>query len=185
MVLNRVQTCKQMKFFACLILVFLSFSVLADFDRTDPVQLQVLQDEVNLDPVNMGYSAVVNSTAQLLNTLNLAENNVVDTPDQFISEIFTSEVALDVIDPDETTVGAKFSEGQARWLDYLFSAADSLGADFALFETKFRALFSDYAPSSITLDALDARNRKLSRAEFLFGVGTIITRDDWFAARDF
>ncbi|MCK5433543.1 MAG: hypothetical protein KAJ03_12415, partial [Gammaproteobacteria bacterium] len=60
MVLNRVQTCKQMKFFACLILVFLSFSVLADFDRTDPVQLQALQDEVNLDPVNMGYSSVVN-----------------------------------------------------------------------------------------------------------------------------
>lgn len=155
------------------------------FDRTNPTDLIALRDEVANDPISMGYAAVSGQTKKTLDLLNLSENNVGTDPADFIGEIFTSEVALDVIDPDEATVGAKFSEGQARWLDYLFSAADSLGANFKLFETKFRALFADYAPTSTTLDSLDARTRKLSRIERLFGVGTVITRDDWFAARDY
>lgn len=151
------------------------------FDRNDPVQVQALSDEESLDPVGMGYAAVAGITNKTLDLFNLVENNVVDTEDQFIGEVFTSEVALDVIDPNELTIGAKFSEGQSSWLGYLFSAADSLGDKFADFEVEFRVLFAGYTPSSNTLDALDSRNRKLSRVEFLFGETTNITRDDWAA----
>ena len=155
------------------------------FDRTNTADLIALRDEEALDPISMGYAAVAGQTKKTLDLFNLVENNVIDTADQYIGEVFTPEVALDVVDPDEITVGAKFSEGQARWLDYLFSSAASLVGSFESFETKFRALFADYSPSSVTIDALDARNRKLSRVEFLFGANTVISRDDWFAARDY
>lgn len=155
------------------------------FDRNDSVDLIALRDEESLDPINMGYTVVSGQTKKTLDLFNLPASNVLDTADQYIGEVFTSEVALDVIDPDEITVGAKFSEGQARWLDYLFSAASSFGSKFENFETKFRDLFTDYTPTSVTIDALDARNRKLSRVEFLFGANTVISRDDWFAARDY
>ncbi len=155
------------------------------FDKTNPADLAALHAEVKTDPVAMGYAAAKISTKHLLDKLNLAENNVVDTPDQYTSAEFDLKLALDVIDPGEITVSSKFSEGHARWLDYLFSAANSSDIQFDEFETKFRALFSGYKPSSNTLDALDAHNKKLSRAEFLFGVGTVISRKDWFALRDY
>ena len=155
------------------------------FDRTNPVDLLALKSEESLDPISMGYAAVSGQTKKTLDLFNLAENNVGTDPEDFIGEVFTSEVAMDVIDPVEITVGSKFSEGQARWLGYLFSAADSLGANFSKFEPKFRELFAGYVPASNTLTNLDARNRKLSRAERLFGVGTVISREDWFAARDY
>lgn len=155
------------------------------FDLNNPADLIVLRDEEALDPIGMDYALVSGQTNKTLDLFNDPENNVGEDLDDYISEIFTSEVALDVIDATELTVGAKFSEGQSAWLGYLFAAADSLGEKFALFEPKFRALFSAYTPSSNTLDALDARNRKISRAERLFGVGTFITRDDWLAARDY
>lgn len=155
------------------------------FDRTNPVDLLALKNEESLDPIGMGYVAVSGQTKKTLDLFNLAENNVGTTPEDFIGEVFTSEVAMDVIDPTEITVGPKFSEGQARWLEYLFSAADSLGTNFSKFEAKFRDLFAGYAPTSTTLTNLDARNRKLSRVERLFDIGTVISREDWFAARDY
>ena len=41
-----------------------------------------------------------------------------------------------------------------------------------------------FAANSATVTALDAQNVTLSRAEVLFGQGTTITKDDWYAARD-
>ena len=155
------------------------------FDRTNSDDLLALKNEEYLDPAGLGYAAVAGQTKRTLDLFNLAENNVGIDPEDFIGEIFTSEVAIGVIDPSEITVGAKFSEGQARWLEYLFSAADSLGDNFAKFETKFRDLFAGYTPTSSTITDLNARNRKLSRAERLFGVGTVISREGWFAARDY
>jgi len=151
------------------------------FDNTDPIQLQALQDEQALDPIGMGYAAVDGQTNK---TLDLFNNSAKNVGGETTGEDFTPDLALDVIDPDEVTVGAKFSDGQANWLNYLMSAANSV-ADFKAFEAKFRALFADYTPSSNTLDALDAKTRAISRAEVLFGVDTVITKADWFAARDY
>ena len=149
------------------------------FNANDPADLAALKSEQATDPIGMGYAAV-SGTRDTLNLFNLSENNV---GLESTGEPFTPDLALDVIEPVEVTVGAKFTEGQANWLNYLMAAADSV-LDFAAFEAKFRALFSSYTPSSVTLTALDARTRRLSRAEVLFGEDTVISKSDWFAARD-
>lgn len=151
----------------------------AAFDRTDPTDLAALKSEVNADPIGMGYDTN-GGTPPLLSQLNTPSSNV---GGETTGEDFTPDLALEVIDPDEVTVGPKFTEGQSTWLGYLMSAADSVSL-FSSFEPKFRALFAGYTPSSNTLDALNARVQLLSRAEVLFGIDTVISKADWLAARD-
>ena len=149
------------------------------FDNTDPVQVAELKSEVETDPIGMGYNPT-GGTPPLLGLLNEPESNV---GGETIGADFTSDLVMQVIDPDELTVANKFPEGNARWLDYLMSAASSI-SNFADFEVKFRALFANYTPSSNTIDALDAELQLISRAEVLWGVDTVITKADWLIARD-
>ncbi len=150
------------------------------FDNTSPADLLALKTEEADDPTTMRYAAVDGQTRKTLELFNDGDKNV---GGETIGEDFTSDIVLDVIDPDEVTVGAKFSEGQANWLNYLMAAAGSV-RNFSAFEAKFRLLFADYTPSSTTLDALNLKTRALSRAEVLFGEGTTISKADWIAARN-
>lgn len=170
---------KQFISFIVLALVLIGSANAEPFDVANPVDLALLKSEVLNDPIGMGYDANA-GTPPLLSLLNSPSSNV---GGETTGEDFTPDLALEVIDPDEVTVGAKFSEGQATWLGYLMSAADSM-ARFSSFEPKFRALFSSYTPSSNTLDALNARVQLLSRVEVLFGIDTVISKADWLAARD-
>lgn len=151
------------------------------FDRNNPADLAALKSEQATDPISMGYAAV---DGQTRNTLELFNDGALNVGLETTGEDFTSDLALKVIDPDEVTVGAKFSEGQANWLNYLMAAASSV-SDFSGFEVKFRELFAAYTPSSVTLTALDARTRRLSRAEVLLGEGTFISREDWKAVLEY
>ena len=55
------------------------------------------------------------------------------------------------------------------------------GLDISPYKLKFRSLF---AANSSTVIALDAQTIELSRAEVLFGVDTVLSKEDWAAARD-
>ena len=146
------------------------------FDRTDPADLAALKTEVETDPIGMGYALATN-TNQLLKLLNDPANNVGgDTA----SRAFDASAMLDALDPSEldaqqTTVGA------AEYVNALMNAEGLLGLDIEAYKTKFRSLF---AGNSATVAALDAQTSALSRAEVLFGQGTSLTEEDWFAARD-
>jgi hypothetical protein len=151
------------------------------FDRTDPADLLALKTEVNTDPIGMGYAAVVANTAQLLKLLNDTDANVGDgTPGQEtqVARVFDVLAMLDALDPTEyeaqqTVAGAP---------NYVHTLVE-VGArfDISAYKTKFRSLF---ATNSNTVAALDAQVQAISRAEALFGVETVISRDDWIAARD-
>jgi hypothetical protein len=147
------------------------------FDRTDPADLSALKSEVNTDPIGMGYAAVLNSTAQLLQLLNDGANNV---GGETVATELTAEVLLSVIDWDDYASNPVGVGGRGL-TDNLIAYGSLTGVSLEQWRATVRAA---YQPNSNTVQALDALVRTLSRAEVLFGAGTTITRDDWFAARD-
>jgi len=163
-----------------LLIALLAFSpfTFAEFDRTDPADLLALKSEVANDPIAMGY-VLTGSTPKILSQLNTGSLNV---GGETTGEAFTAGLLLEVIDSDDITIGNKFSEGNARWLDYLMSSA-SANQNFAFFEARVRAIF-DFNPTPQTIINLDAATRLISRAEVLFGVDVTISKADWLAARD-
>lgn len=145
------------------------------FDRTDQADLTALKTEVETDPIGMGYAAVVTVTAQLLKLLNDPANNVGgDTA----SRPFDVSAMLDALDPADFDAQQTVA-GAPSYVHVLVERGNF--NDITPYKTKFRSLF---AGNSATVIALDAQNVALSRAEVLFGQGTVISREDWFAARD-
>lgn len=144
------------------------------FDRNDQADLLALQNEVNADPIGMGYAAVITQTNNLLRLLNDPDNNV--NGDTGVRE-FTVDAMLDALDPTELD-NAQTNANAADYTHMLLN----FGAEkpIAAYKTKWRDMF---AGNSATVTALDAQTKALSRAEVLFGVDTLLTRDDWAAAR--
>ena len=150
------------------------------FDQNNPADLAALKSEQSVDPIGMGYAAVDGQTNKTLALFNDPDLNV---GGETTGEAFTPSLILDVIFPDDLTVGNKFSSGQDSWLKLLLEASETLFDDMSQWEAKFRSLF-DINPTPQTLLNLDSRLRVLSRAEVLFGEDTSITKSDWYAARD-
>jgi hypothetical protein len=144
------------------------------FDRTDAADLAALKSEVNTDPISMGYDPA-GPTQAILKLLNDPANNV---GGETTARPFDPSAMMDALDPadyESPQSGVKAAEYTHMLLE--------LGAyqDISTYKTKWREQF---AANSATVAALDAQTTALSRAEVLFGQGTNISRDDWFAARD-
>lgn len=147
------------------------------FDLNNPADLAALKSEINTDPLNIGYAAQT-STQQILNLLNDRVNN---PGGETTGETLTPRLLLNVIDPGDLTVGGQFAQGDLEWLKLLIETTQFIDDDLSAFETKIRSLFPG---NSTTITNLDAQIRSLSRAEVLFGNGTVISRADYLAARD-
>ena len=147
------------------------------FDVNDASNLLALKNEVNLDPLGVGYAAVIDTTHLLLEKLNSPANN---PGAEEGSAPMTAEALLNVLF-DETVS----SQDQFK-IDLMFSAANSLSEDLSKFRIKSRGL----SPAIAT--AIDNITRPLSRAEALFAVDdangvkefVTIANTDWAAARD-
>ena len=147
------------------------------FDATDPADLLALKTEVNTDPIGMGYDVNANVTT-LMRLLNDPANNV---GGETVGESFTPRLMLDVLEPGDLTTGGQFTEGEQTWIRLLMESSATLDDDIELFRAKFISVFP---ANATTVTNLAARLRDLSRAEVLFGEGTTLSNQDWFAARD-
>ena len=147
------------------------------FDRNNTAHLLSLQQEVLLDPITMGYAAVVDQTNKLLTLLNEGDDNV---GNETVNIELSAEVLLDVIDTGDFASN-QVDQGERDWIMMLFNYALT-GDEIEKYRAKVKSIFS---ASSQTIANIDALIRKLSRAEVLFGQGTIISKADWFAARDY
>ena len=141
------------------------------FDKENPAHLAVLKAEEATDPIGMGYAAA-NNTTWTLNLFNDSDNNV---GGETANRIFDSAAMLDALEPTEFEA-QQTSAGAAEYTSTLAAYGN-----IENYKVKWRGMF---AANSDTVVALDAQTSPLSRAEVLFGQGTVISRDDWFAARD-
>ena len=161
--------------------VFASFAN-ADFDRTNPNHLAALKAEVTNDPLLIGYSAVGGSTQALLDLLN-AKNYTVAKPKISAASI-RSETTYDAYN--------NLSIDEQEWLRWItgsggFETEDILVTDDVRERLAGEGGQSIWATSNRS--AMEAAMLALmdvpgSRAEVLFGFDTVITREDWIAARD-
>jgi hypothetical protein len=144
------------------------------FDRTDTADLAALKSEVNTDPIAMGYDPA-GPTNPLLKLLNDPANNV---GGETSARVFDVLAMMDALVPAEYDAQQTVTDAA----NYVHTLVE-LGAYESIepYKMKFRGLF---AANSDTVTSLDAQTTALSRAEVLFGQGIIISREDWFAARD-
>ncbi|RLA18742.1 MAG: hypothetical protein DRQ62_13090 [Gammaproteobacteria bacterium] len=142
------------------------------FDNTDQADLTALNTEVYTDPISMGYvNAPIEKTKELLKYLNDPDMNVIPEPN---GVDFTHEVLMQTWAPKGAV------NESTPWIEALTRESEGQGSgDISQYEAKYRANCG-----SDSLAALDALIQLRSRAEFLFGDGTVITEDDWTAARD-
>jgi hypothetical protein len=138
------------------------------FDINNPVELQELNDEVFIDPIGMNYaSAPIEKTKELLKFLNDPDKNV--GGETAGNATFTHEVLMETWSP----------KGALNEIVPWIEALTEEQGNIEQYEAKYRA---DCGPDSLA--ALNAISQPLSRAEVLWGQDTVITQDDWFAARD-
>jgi hypothetical protein len=145
------------------------------FDRNDSADLLALKNEINLDPIGMGYVSVIDSTNLLLKLINNSANNV---GGETVAKRLTPELLLDVLVVDDFA-GNQVTDGERRFLEVFLNKERT--EDIEKYREKIRQTFKT---NSATVVALDALVRPLSRAEVLFGENTVIFREDWVAARD-
>lgn len=147
------------------------------FNIKKPADLATLKAEINTDPAGMGYSAVRGETKKTLDKLNFASNNVgTDSINRPTEEIDIPDIA-GVIDPVEF---AALSEYDKEWVKMFIN--QPFDAALKPFQAKFLAIFK--AGTKTRAAAMGLRSKPASRAEVLFGVNTVLTREDYFAARD-
>lgn len=147
------------------------------FDRTDPADLLALKNEVNTDPNGQGYAAVIDSTGELLKLLNdPVLNQGSPTINRPTEELDIPEIAA-VIDEGEY---AALGEYDKVWVQMFINQASDVR--LKPFQSKFLEVFA--IDSATTIAALALREKPASRAEIVFGVNTVIVREDWLAARD-
>lgn len=146
------------------------------FDRNNPADLLALKTEVETDPVGVGYNPNGNENT-LVDLLNSpAANPGLETGLDYI----TVKRLLDVIFNEAISSQDQFK------IQLLFEATEGFYDDLSDYRASIGGL-----SANLQL-AVDAITRKLSRSEILFSSvdangtteRTILTIDDWHAARD-
>ncbi len=143
------------------------------FNRTDPVDLLALKIEVETDPIGMGYP--LNHVTQVIKLINDPADNV---GGQTVGQPLNVALLLDVMvmaDFDAVQV----TDGERRYIESFLNR--DLDQDIDRWKAKIQEAFRTNSATAVAIGALV---RPMSRAEVLFGEGTVLTRDDWYAARD-
>ena len=151
------------------------------FNRDKANQLLALKQEVANDPEGLGYAAVVEVTSELLALLNTPESNP-QVADQ-VPVPFDEFAMVDAVDEITNADYDALNGRKKAVVDAIINAAmANPELTFGHAKKPFRNAFG--VSSTTWLNVKDDRMRQASRAESLFGRDTVISREDWFAARD-
>ena len=145
------------------------------FDRNDPADLTALWNEVTLDPLSFGYNP--DGVNDIVRKINDADLNFSLDPTATVAEKLTVALLLDVIETADFD-SPQVTDGERRYIESFMGR--ELNEDVDRWKAKIQAAFQT---NSTTSQAIDALVRNVSRAEKLWGEGTTIVKDDWFAAR--
>lgn len=142
------------------------------FDITNNADLLALRSEVETDPAGVGYAAVSGNQAALVELVNNKTTTQVTRP---VDDIDVSQVAA-VIDTGEYDALSAYDK---EWVKMLI--ARPANTSLKAFKNKFLEIFPN--GTQTRTDAVALQQVDGSRAEVLFGYGTVITALDWHAAR--
>jgi hypothetical protein len=147
------------------------------FNVKNPAHLTALKTEVTTDPIGQDYASAQGATQGILDKLNIPANNVGgDSINKPTEELDIPDIA-GAIDAAEY---ALLSEYDKRWVDMFINRP--VEERLKPYQAKMLSLFTN---GSVTRTAiLGLRSKPASRAEVLFGVNTVISRDDWIQARE-
>ncbi len=146
------------------------------FDRTNPVNLLDLQNEVLVDPLGIGYSGMDIDTLLLhLNDASLNPNVTVGVP------VFTPQALLALLFNTNINVSLQYT------IDLLFESTSGLNENISWARGPITAADTQLG------NKISALGRNLSRGEVLFSDQdeyltheiVVISKDDWIAARDY
>ena len=154
------------------------------FDRNDATDLQTLQDEIILDPRGYGYNQN-NTNAGVLIPINQKRNAITVSNEYLESARLQAEVnfswynnltgrAADWLEWMTRGERVKITRNVRRKLTATSEPGVSGGTSIWHADNKTAA-------HNAMLDMIDIDG---SRAEELFGFGTVISKTDWIAARD-
>ena len=162
------------------------------FDNTNPLDQESLYLELTDDPLSithppgMQYDQASGNTNKLLSLLNDPLNNA-ETPIPVTSEDFNTEIMVSVLGaPDlaDNKTNVKAAEYTLILMQAEFVGVDlsrDKGTGYVNYRQQWRNMFDD---NSGTAQRLDALSRDMSRGEVLYGLHTVLVRDDILAARD-
>ena len=149
------------------------------FDINNAADLLLLKTEEATDPTGMDYVGAGTKTKKILELFNDPELNVgLETT----TATLTVEVLFDIMVPSEFG-GNQIDSGELMWITAILNILPhEPDKDIEKWKDGIIELLPN---NSITASRIAALTRRISRAEFLFGIGdTVITERDWFAARD-
>ena len=147
------------------------------FDAKNLVHLALLKSELNVDPEGIGYDTANGTTAIVLSMLNDSDKNTTDaTTTRPLDEIKISEASTII----NSTEFAALADYQKSWVEMFINRSD--GVSIKDYKAGFLAIFSNGSATRTAAAALQQKDA--SRAEELFGVNTVITRNDFIQARE-
>ena len=147
------------------------------FDAKNLVHLALLKSELDVDPEGIGYGTANGTTAIVLSMLNdAAKNTTGATTARPLDEIKISEAST-IINSAEFSALTEF---QKLWVEMFINRSD--GTNIKDYKVGFLAIFLNGSATRTAAVALQEKDA--SRAEELFGVNTVITRNDFIQARE-
>ena len=155
------------------------------FDRNDPADLLALKTEVNDDPTGVGYDPT-GPTAAILAFLNDKNPATLVAKPKISSAAIRTGVTFDAYDglsPDEQE-WLRWVTGSNGFEEENLPVTPDLGLQLTGNGTPADSMWAvpDRAAMVAAMEAIF--NVPGSRAEILFGFGTVITSLDWTTARD-
>lgn len=146
------------------------------FSATKPADLLALKTEINTDPKGMGYVLDITKAGILdrLNdpTLNVGGENI----NKNVEDVDIPEISA-VIDTAEYDLLSAYDK---QWVNMFINRP--ISERITPYKSKLLQIFGAGSTSRTKMLAL--LPKPASRAEILFGVNSVITRDDWIMARE-
>jgi hypothetical protein len=141
------------------------------FDRSNQDDLTALRNEILNDPLTLGYAPESGDIRNITELINGGGRSVTKP-----IEMLTVAEISGAIDSAEF---ASLAEYNKEWVKSVINQpADS---PVSRYRVKFLSVFGSGSPTRLAVQALLSTTG--SRAEELFGIGTKISKEDWFAAR--
>ncbi len=158
------------------------------FDRTNPDHLLALKNEANNDPNGYGYD--VADTNNLLKKVNKTRNAIIVSKPKISSALVRSTTVYSAYkdlaqDEQEWLIWMTGSNGfEEENLIVTNDVRKKLTATTSPGVSGGNSIWATNDKASMEASMLDIIDIKGSRMEELFGIYTVINKDDWRAARD-